>query len=401
LFNQAKGLVRRSSRSGKGSKDKDRIIGGKWPVRVLYGTREIQSSLDDGFIRVLAADANTADGVIPTLVLVDELHRHKSAELYTVLRDGLGPRDGRLVCISTAGDSDDSPLGQLRAKARSLPGLVRVDAYHYVNHDGFAWHEWALDEDDDVEDMDVVKTANPAPWHLPELLGQRFARPSTKIWEWKRFACGIWTFGEESAIGEKEWRACADPAAVIPGGSDGVIVGVDIGRRHDTTAVIAVWRPEPDVPARVEVIDIIVPPGDGTATPEDRIWEAFEQAVDKWPNCTFVFDPKLGGDLFAERLEREYPNARVSTFEQQPGPLALMAQQLSDGIAGGRIAHPDDTTLNRHVLAGAARQVGEKWRFAKPRRKDVAIDGLIALAMAYSVMLGEAAAQPDNSAYFL
>jgi phage terminase large subunit-like protein len=55
---------------------------------------------------VLAADVDTADGVIPTLALVDEMHRHKSAGLYGVFRDGLGARDGQMLTISTAGDNE-------------------------------------------------------------------------------------------------------------------------------------------------------------------------------------------------------------------------------------------------------------------------------------------------------
>jgi phage terminase large subunit-like protein len=57
--------------------------------------REIQSLSDEGVVKVLASDVDTADGVIPTLAIVDELHRHKSADLYGVFRDGLGPRSGR------------------------------------------------------------------------------------------------------------------------------------------------------------------------------------------------------------------------------------------------------------------------------------------------------------------
>jgi phage terminase large subunit-like protein len=37
--------------------------------------REIVNDDDAGFVRVLAADKDTADGVIPTLAIVDELHR--------------------------------------------------------------------------------------------------------------------------------------------------------------------------------------------------------------------------------------------------------------------------------------------------------------------------------------
>ena len=67
---------------------------------VKRGYREIRSRRDAGRIRVLAADVDTADGVIPTLALVDELHRQPSAGLYGVFRDGLGPRGGQMVTIS-------------------------------------------------------------------------------------------------------------------------------------------------------------------------------------------------------------------------------------------------------------------------------------------------------------
>ena len=79
--------------------------------------REINSLVDEGRIRVLASDEDTADGVIPTLAIVDELHRHKSDALYGVFNDGLGPRDGKMITISTAGDDETSPLGLMRRKA--------------------------------------------------------------------------------------------------------------------------------------------------------------------------------------------------------------------------------------------------------------------------------------------
>jgi phage terminase large subunit-like protein len=395
LFNQAKGFVTRSAELSE-------------LVWVLPGYREIRKKDPDapldkkrwiGVLDVLAADEDTADGVIPTLGCVDELHRHKTSGLYAVIRDGLCARPGQMVTISTAGDDEASPLGQLRTAAHALPGLVRDGAYRYVRTDDLAFHEWALDHTDDRDDLSVVKMANPASWQTVEELARR-RTPSTKPWEWARFAAGVWVAGEESAITDTEWRACADPAAVIPAGQEGVFVGVDIGRRRDSTAVVAVWKPEPDAPARVDVVDVIVPPQDGTATPEDRIWEAFEEAPDRWPDCTFVIDPKLGGDIFAERLEREYPNATVAVFDQMPGPLTMMAQQLSDAIAAGRIVHPDDQELNRHVLAASAKPVGEKWRFAKPRRKQAPIDALIALAMAHSALLGDATPKVEPTVYF-
>jgi phage terminase large subunit-like protein len=59
-------------------------------LAVRAGYREIRSRRDLGVLKVLASDADTADGVGPTLALVDELHRHKNGDLYAALRDGLG-----------------------------------------------------------------------------------------------------------------------------------------------------------------------------------------------------------------------------------------------------------------------------------------------------------------------
>ena len=78
LYEQAAGFVSRSPFLQK------RLV-------VKGGYRQIRKRGDRGRIRVLASDVDTADGIIPTLALVDELGRHKSAELYAIFRHGLGP----------------------------------------------------------------------------------------------------------------------------------------------------------------------------------------------------------------------------------------------------------------------------------------------------------------------
>src|SRR5512133_2211796 len=133
LFDQARGFVRRTS---------------SLQPHVLSkpGYRELRSPGDAGRVRVLAADVDTADGVLPTLALVDELCRQKSAELYGVFRDGLGPRGGQMITISTAGDHEHSPLGQMRAAARQLERLVQDGKHTYVRtrDRSFVLHEWSL-----------------------------------------------------------------------------------------------------------------------------------------------------------------------------------------------------------------------------------------------------------------
>lgn len=371
LFEQATGYVRRSP----------------WlqeHVELKVGFREIRSKRDSGRLRVLASDANTADGVIPTLALVDELHRHKNSDLYAVFRDGLGPRHGQMITISTAGDDENSPLGMLRQSAHQLPDQFRDGAYRYAHKDGFALHEWALDPDDDRDDIENVLRANPAPWQTIETLRGRLESPSTRPWEWARFACGVWVSGEDSAISEKEWRDCADVYAEIPDGTVGVTIGIDLGWKWDTTAIVPIHKADDMI--TVHTPTIVVPPRDGTSTQVEDIWGPIEEMAAKWPEATFVLDPNAGGEQIAQRIDNDLGGSRVATHSQKSTTMALAAQRLSEAIAERKLRHPDDPDLNAHVLAAAAKSVGEGFRFVKQGKKKRPIDGVVALAMAVSTL---------------
>ncbi len=369
LYDQATGLIERS---------------GLWKLfNSQKGYRRIDAKWDRGRIRVLAADENTADGVIPTLALVDELHRHKTDGLYGVFRDGLGPREGQMITISTAGDDQDSPLGRLRAKAYSLPGLKHDGMYHHVHTEDFSMHEWALNDTDDRDDLATVVKANPAPWQTVEALRIRHGSPSMTPWQWARFACGVWMFGEQGAFSEKEWRACEDPDAVIPAGATGVFVGVDLGWRWDTTAIVPVWKNE-DGHMVVGEPNIIVPPRDGSATPYAAIWGAVEAISEDYTHPTFVVDPEADGEQLAQQIESEL-EAEVVEHSQKPVAMALAAQRLGEALATRKLRHRGYPVLTQHVLAAAPKPVGEGWRLVKPKRASAVIDGAVALAMAVSV----------------
>jgi phage terminase large subunit-like protein len=355
--------------------------------RLKVVQREIRCDSLGGRIRVLASDVDTVDGQLVTLALIDELHRHRSSELYGILRDGLGPRGGQLVAISTAGDDEGSPLGQLRTKAHAMAGLERDGAHLQVRDDYLAYHEWALDPGADVDDLALVLTANPASWIDAGALRRR-RTASMRAWQWRRFTCGIWSHGEDSAIGEKEWRACAQPGLEIPAAAAGVHVGVDLGWKRDCTALVPVWRPDGSEVVQVGAPVILTPPGDDTSLPVEDVFAELEQMAERWPGLTFVLDPLAGGEHLAQRLDAELPDATVSTHSQGHTAMCLASSRLSESVAEKRLTHPDDPELNRHVLAAAVRTIGEQWRFAKPRGRTAPIDALIALAMAHSTLVG-------------
>jgi phage terminase large subunit-like protein len=212
-------------------------------ARLRVVQREVRHEASGGRIRVLASDSDTLDGQIPTLALVDELARTKTEEAYGLLRDGLGPREGQLIAISTAGDDEESPLGRLRAAAHGATGFTRDGAYKHVRVGGFSFHEWSLEPDQDPTDLELLKSCNPASWVDEAELRARRDSPSTQPWQLARFTAGQWVVGEESAFSQKEWDACADPGCEIPEGTENVVIGIDLGWKWDTTAIVPVHKP--------------------------------------------------------------------------------------------------------------------------------------------------------------
>ncbi len=101
LFRQMEGFIART----RGLKER---------FRAYDGYRRVKCYRTGGRIQVYAADDRTGDGIIPTLALIDELHRHRDLRLYRVWRGKLEKRGGQLVTISTAGGAGRRVRGHAR-----------------------------------------------------------------------------------------------------------------------------------------------------------------------------------------------------------------------------------------------------------------------------------------------
>lgn len=377
LFDQASGFVRRSDQLQS-------------RLDVKRGYREIRRR-DTGRIRVLASDVDTADGVIPTLAMVDELHRHRSADLYGVFRDGLGPRNGRMLTISTAGDDSESPLGRMRAAAYKLATVERDGAHRRcVSTDGtYVMHEWALDDDEDRDDMRIVKTANPAPWHTLEALARRKHSPSMFPWQWARFACGVWLQGEDTAIGPVEWSGCGTDE--IPAPDDAVVrIGLDLGFKEDTTAAVVHWLDSEGV-AWLGRCVVLVPPAErGVGLRKKAILDMVAQLAEEFGAREVVIDPETGGEIVAQDLEEQL-GLEVVAHSQKPAPMAQAAERFYAAVREGTLRHPRDDVLTRHVLNAHRRSTSDgRWSFVKETKQSKKhIDALIAAAMVHNVAIDE------------
>jgi phage terminase large subunit-like protein len=331
--------------------------------------RTIRVRGEEGRIRILASDADTLDGALPTLAIVDELHRHKSADAYGVLRNGLGPRNGQIITISTAGSRSDSPLGQIRAQAHQLPTFARDGMRNTARSaDGrFSFVEYGLGPDDDADDLETVKQANPAPWQSLEALAELKASTETRHvpWEWLRFFCGVWTEGEEPWIEPGVWDGLAQPFEL----EDKVFVGVDRGSRDEEPAIVLAAKRGDEIYVKATVF----PDGTDFEDLEDAIRDLAPRII------TASYDPNQFNAV-AERLRKE--GYQMREFPLTAERLSKASITLWDLIEKGRLHHDGDPALRSHVLGGIVKEDGRGWRIQRDPRSRQAVSGLMALLMA-------------------
>ena len=142
--------------------------------------------------------------------------------------------DARLLVISTAAPTLDSPLG--RPRVRALAGdATRRGAFLDAHAPGIRWLEWSVPDDAQLTVAEVAK-ANPAPWITSAMLTEQHARVSPFAWA-TFHAC---RFG----VGAARWlppgasSACRAAYDVEPG--ETVVLGVDVGGSRAASAVVAV-----------------------------------------------------------------------------------------------------------------------------------------------------------------
>lgn len=417
LFGQARGFIERTP-GLRYDRDAD-----EWPLGLdvppgergssagpfeVKGRREISHRYNGGAgLKVYAADKETADGVIPTLPIVDEGHRHKDLGLYRLWRGKLNKRGGKIVMISTAGE----PGGDFEKTRDALRDQATDRSSRGECHGRYAtastvMHEYAVPRRSMVEDIATVKAANPLKKITFTSLMKARRSPTLDYGEdWLRLTCNIAARSSRAAINETDW----DEAELAPGRSDdaplGVIpegvpvtVGADFAWSVDTTSLVPLWVPRKDF-RLAGPPEILVPPEDGSMLDVLTVHEAFERIHARNPIEMIVADKTKAQDtlMWAENEFGCEVIDRPQTNSLAGEDYANFMSALRGGAAGDEakrapwLWHTGDPGLRAHVMnAIAYRLPGDRYKFDRPTqsrgnrgRQDVrVIDALVALGMA-------------------
>jgi phage terminase large subunit-like protein len=399
LYRQAEGFV---FRSGLRAKNKQ---GDKGFV-CQEGYRRIKCLDTGGRIQVYAADDRTADGVIPTLAILDELHRHRNLRLYRTWRGKLAKRGGQILTISTAGEPE-SEFEETRAKiikdaTDRQNGGPRIRAAS----EDIVIHDWAVRDRRKADDMDAVAEANPFSAVTAEVLRKKRESPTMTDAHWLRFVCNIAARESGQAILPEDWDALKEKLSPNP--EDWCIGFIDLGWKIDCTGLgILTW--ESAERRLVHSVKVLEPPVD-----ESDIVKALAERQLKWEPFGWVFDPNAGGAQMAQLLDKgEHPHQGEATFNfiehsQDNAPMSLAASRMDEAIRAKYLRHDGDPDLRKHALNTVRKPLGgEKWKYDRPpeakgeRRQKYPIDAFTGLLMGHSVAYDEHQSSEGNFPIFV
>jgi hypothetical protein len=389
MYRQAEGFVFRTP--GMRAHRKSETKG----FQCQEGYRRIKNLRNGSRIQVYAADDRTADGVIPTLAILDELHRHRNLRLYRTWRGKLEKRGGQILTISTAGEPE-SEFEETRAKiiaeaTERQNGGARVRA---VGED-IVLHDWALRDRKKADDMDAVAEANPRKDITAEVLRKKRASPTMTDAHWLRFVCDIPAREHGQAILPEDWDALAEDFTPP---KDGWHIGfIDLGWRIDCTGLgILTW--ESSERRLVHSVKVLEPPVD-----EGDIVRALVERQKQWEPFGWVYDPNAGGAQMVQLLDKgEHPQqggVQFSQFiehSQDNAPMSLAAARLDEAVRGHYLHHDGDADLRKHALNTVRKPLGgEKWKYDRPpdakgeRRQKYPIDAFTGLLIGHNVAVDE------------
>ena len=324
-------------------------------------------------------DHDTLDGLNIHGAIIDELHVHKTREMWDVIDTGTGSRRQPLIfCITTAGfDRNTICWENHQYVEKILDGIVEDETFFGMIY--------GIDEGDNWNDEKIWAKANPN--YGVSVYAHDLKRKAKKAEEmpsalnaFLRKHLNIWTQSETAWLTHELWAACASP--VDTDGLKGRICygGLDLSTNIDVTAFVLVFPPETEhdqykvlcrffipqdsIEARVRrdqvPYDVWVRQGFIMATPGNRIDLAFvinqidqdattydlmQIAYDRWGAAQIVNDLQdLGYDKQPGDDDEQIARCLVR-FGQGYASMSPPAKELERLVLGKEIAHGGNPVL--------------------------------------------------------
>jgi phage terminase large subunit-like protein len=413
-------------------KDQAKIVWAESRKMVLKckSLRQIVNTFRDSLVvestqstyKPLGRDADTLDGLSPSCVVIDEIHAHKSREVWDVIESGTGAREQPLLIgITTAGDgSPESIYAELKRYTEDvLSGAVEDDTWFGII--------FCLDEGDFWQDERTWIKANPNLGVSVFVDDMRRLRDKAKanpgaVANFRRKRCNEDVASSNPWLptdDDSDWAKCCGgdfyddhgltPAAIERFRGRPCWVGGDLSSLHDLTAlafafpaddvtidlVCSAWCPRENAIGRERDKRVpyltwsemgLIRLTEGNSVNYDEIREFLRTARDVWgwDIKQIAFDPNNARYLLTKLAEEDGFSAEgmlvehMQTCGHMNDPIAATTKAILDH----RLRHGGHRVL-RWCVSNAVTyaDTGGRLRFNKKRSREK-IDLAVAMAMA-------------------
>lgn len=359
----------------------------------------------------LSADANTLDGLNVHCGIIDELHAHKTREVYDVIETATGSREQPLLfCITTAGFNKAGICYEVREYGTKVISGA-------VNDDSFFCIIYTLDDGDNWDDEANWIKANPhyglsvKPDDIRRLAKKAREMPTARN-NFLTKRLNIWCNAETAWLDMNAWEQCPTIAPLDDRLLSPTWLGVDLANKKDIAGAIAVfkindavhisckfWYPEDRLQhigrTRAEMFRAWAADGyikltAGNVIDHDVIANDIAEWVDGFTLREICFDP-WGGVQFAKRMQDDlgFPMVEV---QQSVKNLSEAMKTVEALMLSGKLAHENNPVMNWMMSNVVAKEDANENIFPRKSTPENKIDGAVALFTAMNRVIFDGSA---------
>lgn len=364
--------------------------------------------------KALSAEGNTLDGLNIHLAVVDELHAHKTRDVYDVLETGLGKRPQSLMwVITTAGSNKHGICYEVRDYvAKVLAGVVEDQSTFGIIY--------TVDEGDDPFAVETLAKANPNwgvsvdPAYVLQLATKaRQSAQSRSNYLTKHL--NIWVDANSALFDTAHWRKCEDKSLdEADFAEDEAVMGLDLASKIDIAARLNLYRRMIGSVAHFYVFPRFYLPYAAIEEERHPMYRGWEMQGDLYatPGETIDFG------IIEDEIKAEGPGMNLQAVATDPWQAQQMIQNLKrDGMPAeeyrqtvqnmseatksldalmreGRIHHPGNAVLNWMIGNVVGHYDAKENVYPRKEMDKNKIDGAVALIMALGWFIKQDLAAP-------
>lgn len=374
---------------------------------------EIRYLKDESVIKALSNNPSSADGSNPSCIILDEFGEMPDTEMYERLKTGMSQQENPLTLIvSTAGSDLTNPM--YAVEYQYITKLLNND----IQDDNYFVYCAELDDEQEMLDEKLWIKAMPLLEHktkreiilnnIKQDIKEQTEKGELTAVKIKYF--NLWQNNmdnEEILVTDENWMSNKIDKPNIKGTD--VYIGIDLSRQDDLSAVGMVhpienylWIDSHSfVPYKTTIedkmykdkINYLMHVKEGVASITDnstgiidyrQIVEFIKSYVkDNELNLKGIYFDRAYGEIFIERMQELYPEAKLIEVMQTVTGLGSTIKQFKYDNISGKVKHSDNALLTRAIRNARVKTFNDNMRIIKEKNRNK-IDPLMAVLDGYT-----------------